>query len=112
MKEILLSILNSYLIPALIAFLTGFMTWLGAKVKNKYDEVIKNEQVKYVVDKVVRYVEQKYKDFDSSVKYKTALEKSKEWLAQKNIEISEVELDTLIESSVYELTNAFKKNEQ
>lgn len=108
MEETLSTILNTYLVPALMTFITGFITWIGAKIKSKFDENIKNEQVRDVVEKVVKYVEQKYKDVDSGEKYAQALQKAQEWLAQKGIQVSEVELDTLIESSVYELTGSLK----
>lgn len=108
MEEILSTILNTYLVPALMTFITGFITWIGTKIKSKFDEKVKNEQVREVVEKVVKYVEQKYKDVDSSEKYAQALQKTQEWLKQKGIEVSEVELDTLIESSVYELTGSLK----
>ena len=108
MEETLTIILNTYLIPALMTFITGFIAWIGTKIKSKFDEKVKNEQIRDVVEKVVKYVEQKYKDLDSSEKYNQALVKTKEWLSQKGIEVSEVELDTLIESSVYELTGSLK----
>lgn len=108
MEETISIILNTYLVPALMTFITGFITWLGTKIKAKYEEKVKNEQVRDVVEKVVRYVEQKYKGIDSSEKYAQALQKAQEWLSQKGIEVSEVELDTLIESSVYELTGSLK----
>lgn len=108
MEDTLSTILNTYLVPALMTFVTGFIAWVGAKIKSKYDEKVKNEQVRDIVEKVVKYVEQKYKDVDSSEKYTCALEKAQEWLNQKGIEVSEVELDTLIESSVYELTGSLK----
>lgn len=108
MEEILSTILNTYLIPALMTFITGFIAWVGAKIKAKYEEKVKNEQVKEVVEKVVKYVEQKYSGFTSEEKYTQALEKAQEWLGQKGIEVSAVEIDTLIESSVYELTGSLK----
>lgn len=112
MKEILDTILNSYLVPALATFITSFIAWIGTKIKSKYEEKVKDEQVQNIVEKVVKYVEQKYKDFDSSKKYNEALAKAQEWLNQKGIEVTDVELDTLIESSVYEITGAFYKKEQ
>ena len=111
MENTLQVVLNTYLVPALMTFLTGFITWLAAKIKEKYDEKVKNEEVRKIVKQVVQYVEQKYKDFDSSEKYAMALQKAYEWLGQKGIEVSEVELDTLIESSVYELTGSLKGEE-
>lgn len=112
MENTLQVILNTYLIPALMTFITGLITWIASKIKEKYDEKIKNEEVRKIIKQVVQYVEQKYKDLDGSEKYALALEKAYEWLGQKGIEISEVELDTLIESSVYEFTNSLKGEEQ
>ena len=108
MKELLATILNTYLVPALMTFLTGFIAWIGTKIKSKYEEKVKNEQVKYIVSMVVKYVEQKCKNMDSNEKYSIALQKTQDWLLQKGIEVSEVELDALIESSVYELTKSLK----
>ena len=111
MEDLLQTILSTYLIPALMTFLTGFVTWLGTRIKQKYDENIKNEEVRKIVKQVVQYVEQKYETLKGEEKYKIAFENASSWLAQKGIEISVVELDTLIESSVYELTGSLKGNE-
>lgn len=108
MEETLHAILNTYLIPALMTFLTGFITWLGAKLKEKYDEKVKNEEVRKIVRQVVQFVEQKYQGEKSEEKYAIALQRAYDWLGQKGIEVSEVELDALIESSVYELSNSLK----
>ena len=112
MEETLQTILNTYLVPALMTFLTGFVTWIATRIKEKYDEKVKNEEVRKIVRQVVQYVEQKYKECQSDEKYAIALEKAQSWLIQKGIEVSEIELDTLIESSVYEFTNSLKGEEK
>ena len=38
MEEILNNILNTYLVPALMTFISGFIAWIGTKIKTKYDE--------------------------------------------------------------------------
>lgn len=109
MNEVFNTILNTYLIPALATFISGFITWLGAKIKSKYDEKCNNELINNTVKMAVEYAEQKYKDLKGSEKYEKAVGKAISVLNSKNINVSSDELDMLVESAVLSLTNVIKE---
>ena len=96
-------IVSTYLIPALMAILTGVATWIGTKIKNIIEEKAKNEKVKDVIYNVVKYVEQTSKDLTSSDKFEKAVKESSSWLETKGINLSEYELKIMIEATVNEL---------
>ena len=93
------------LLPILATFLTGVFTYLGNKIKNAYETKLKNETAKTIVDDTVRYVQQVYKDLEGAEKLQKAIEKAQEVLAEKGITLTDVEINMLIESSVYTLKN-------
>ena len=93
------------LLPILATFLTGVFTYLGNKIKNAYETKLKNETAKTIVDDTVRYVQQVYKDLEGAEKLQKAIEKAQEVLAEKGIILTDVEINMLIESSVYTLKN-------
>lgn len=97
------TIVTTYLIPALITALTGFIAWLGTKIKTIYEEKIKNEAVKQIVEDVVKYVERTLKSENNQKKYNQALELAAEWITSKGYKISAIELKLMIESAVNNL---------
>lgn len=99
MNEILITILNA-LVPILITGLTAFLTWLGTKIKNYYDEKTKNETVKNIAEHTVKYVEQVFTDLKGVEKLEKAKNVAIDWLKDKNIKISDAELTILLESFV------------
>ena len=80
----------------LITFMTALMGYISIKIKN----YINDKTAKEIVNKVVQYVEQTKKNESCNKKKKIAYDLSLSWLKSKKINISEVELDILIESSV------------
>ena len=104
MQEIISSLLESIDFGAIIiTILTGVFTWLGKKIKTIYDEKVKNETIRNVVSDCVKYVEQKAKTEEVQNKFSLAKEKVTNILASKNINISDDEIDVLIESFVNSL---------
>ena len=103
-NEIINQILQ-ILIPILATFLTGVFTYLGNKLKNTYETKLKNETAKIIVDDTVKYVQQVYKDLNGPEKLQKAIEKAQTILAEKGITLSDVEINMLIESSVFTLKN-------
>lgn len=93
-------ILTTYLVPAVFTLVSGFFAWLGNKVKKLIETRIKNEEIKEIVENVVKYTEQKSKELTSSEKFDLALSKASEWLNEKGIKVSDTELEILIESAV------------
>ena len=111
-NEIIPEIVSTYLIPALMALLTGIATWIGTKIKMVIEEKAKNEKTKDIIYNVVKYVEQTSKSLTSSDKFERAVKNATEWLSTKGIEISTYELEMMIEATVNELYgNINKKGE-
>lgn len=103
MIEILREIVTSYLIPAVVTALGGFVAYVGTRIKKIYEEKVKNETVRKIVDDVVAYVERTAKSEENTVKFNMALEKAAEWITSKGFEIDGTELALLIEASVNKL---------
>lgn len=100
------SILNECLdiiLPAIASVIAVLFGVLGAKLKSVYDTKIKTDTAKIVVDDVVKFVQQVYKDLDGPEKLQKALTEASTILNEKGISISDTELDMLIESAVYGL---------
>lgn len=98
-------ILQPYLLEILVAILTGIASFIGVKIKKVYEEYVNTKVKKDVVEDTVKYVEQVFKDIHGQEKLEKAKEKALEWLNEKGISISEVELEILIEATV----NSFNK---
>ena len=101
-----MSILNECLdviLPAVASVIAVLFGVLGAKLKSVYDTKIKTDTAKIVVDDVVKFVQQVYKDLDGPEKLQKALTEASTILNEKGISISDTELDMLIESAVYGL---------
>ena len=101
----MLEILQPYLLEILFAILTGIASFIGMKIKKVYEEYVNTKVKKDVVEDTVKYVEQVFKDIHGQEKLDKAKEKALEWLNEKGISISEVELEILIEATV----NSFNK---
>lgn len=101
-----MSILNECLdiiLPAIASVIAILFGVLGVKLKSVYDTKIKTDTAKTVVDDVVKFVQQVYKDLDGPEKLQKALTEASTILNEKGISISDTELDMLIESAVYGL---------
>lgn len=88
-----------------VTILTAVATYVGATVKKYLDEKANTETKRKVVETTCKYVEQIFKDLDGASKLEKAKENILFQLNEKNIPISELELNVLIESTV----NGFKK---
>lgn len=101
-----MSILNQcldILLPAIASVIAVIFGVIGAKIKQLYNSKVQDETVKTVVDSVVRWAQQVYKETKGPEKLQAALEKASAILNEKGITVSETELNTLIESAVYGL---------
>ena len=87
----------------IMMILTGVVTWLGNKINKIYNEKIKNETIRNVINDCVKYVEQKSKTEKVQNKYLLAKEKALNILMSKGIDITDDEIDILIESFVNSL---------
>lgn len=103
------TIITTYLIPAVITALSGFIAWLSTKIKTIYEEKVKNEAVKQIVEDVVKYVERTLTNEENTAKYNQAVELAAEWITSKGYTISAMELKLLIESAVSNLPKTNKE---
>ena len=95
------------LLPVLATFLTGLFTYIGTRLKNAYEQKVNTETAKVVVENAVRFVEQVYKDLHGKEKLEKAVEQVSQVLASKGINLSEAEINMLIESAVYGLNEGW-----
>lgn len=91
------------LLPILATFLTGLFTYLGAKLKAVYEQKVQTETAEAVIKNVVKFIQQTCKDLDGEAKLKKAISEASTILASKGIELTETEINMLIESAVYGL---------
>lgn len=95
------------LLPVLATFLTGLFTYIGTRLKNAYEQKVNTETAKVVVENAVRFVEQVYKDLHGKEKLEKAVEQVSQVLTSKGINLSEAEINMLIESAVYGLNEGW-----
>jgi LL-H family phage holin len=100
--------LSQYGMIFIYTLLTAVFGFLGAKLKkileNREDENTKEK----VVRTCVKAVEQLYKDLDGPEKLQKAKENITAMLSSKGIDISDIEMDMLIEACVAEFNFNFK----
>lgn len=96
--DILQTILLDNSNQVIMLLITGLATWIGTTYKN----YINLKQKKDIIEATVKYVEQTSTNLTSREKFSKAKEKVNSWLKEKNIKISDTELEVLIESFVHE----------
>ena len=94
--------IDSYGMTIIYAILTALAGFIASQIKKIYQEKIDNQTKKDVVETCVKAVEQLYRDLHGAEKLEKAKESIVEMLNQKGIEITELELDMLIEEIVAE----------
>ena len=99
MKNII-NVISNNLIQIVFMIITGIVSYLGLRIKNIYEEYITTKIKKEIVERTVFYVEQTCKNLTCIEKKREAKEKSLKWLKEKNISISDTEIEILIESAV------------
>lgn len=96
----ILNAISDNLVQILVTMLTAVLSYLGIQAKRIFKEFIQDKMKKEIAEKTVKYVEQTCKNFSCEEKKQKALEKSLEWMKEKKINVSETELEILIESAV------------
>lgn len=96
----IISLISDNLIQIISTVITGVIGYLGIRIKNLCQEFVQDKMKRDIVEKTVKYVEQTGKNLTCDEKKKKALEKSLEWMAEKKINISDTEIEILIESAV------------
>ena len=82
---------------------------LGFVVKNLATTYLNDKRKQDIAKAVVRFVEQCFKELYGEEKLLAAMNRASAILAEKGIDFSETEMETLIESAVAEFNEAFKK---
>ncbi len=101
--------ISQYGTTILYAILTAIAGYLGVVIKRLYEKYINDKTKQAVAKTVVQAIEQIYKDLHGDEKLNKALESMSEMLAEKGIQISDLEMRMLIEAAVAEFNEAFRK---
>ena len=94
------TIISNNIIDIISTVITAVIGYLGLRIKNIYQEYIKEKMKKDIIEKTVNYVEQIGKNLSCKEKKSMVQEKATKWLNEKKINISDTELEILIESAV------------
>lgn len=103
--------INAYGLQILYTIITAIAGYIGIVLKNLATKYINDKTKKSVAKSAVQFVEQVYKDLHGEEKLRQALAAASEMLAEKGINVTELELRVLIEAAVAEFNEAFKKTE-
>ena len=110
--EVLLDIINNNLVEILGTVIVAVASWIGVQIKNAYTKYVDTKTKKEIVKSTVEYVEQICKTLEvkpkAEEKFLRAKTKAQEWLLSKGIEISDTEIEILIESAVNSLKKEVK----
>ena len=101
----MLELIQSNLLEIIVTLFGALATYLGNRIKQKYEEKINTETKQKIVKTCVNAVEQLYKDLKGEEKLEKAKENIVEMLNEKGLTITELELDMMIE----EVVNGFNK---
>ncbi len=104
MNEFLAMILSN-LIPILGTGIAAILSYIGICLKNLIENTMKQKEKEKIVTSTVHYVEQisKNANLSSAEKFLEAKEKASSWLREKNLKVSDTELDIMIECAVKNL---------
>ena len=92
-----------------VMIVTAVFGMFGIVVKNMLKKHLNDDTKQKVARAVVLFVEQCFKDMHGEEKLHAALNRASVVLAEKGIDFSVTEMETLIEAAVAEFNEAFKK---
>ena len=105
--EFVTNFISEYGLMILYALLTALAGFIGTQIKKIYENHVNDETKQKVVATCVKAVEQLYQDLNGEEKLNKAKENIVSMLSTKGIEITDIEIDMLIESCVAELNLGF-----
>lgn len=105
--EFITNFISEYGLMILYALLTALAGFIGTQIKKIYENHVNDETKQKVVATCVKAVEQLYQDLNGEEKLNKAKENIVAMLSTKGIEISDIEIDMLIESCVAEMNLSF-----
>ncbi|EDP67298.1 hypothetical protein CAT7_07398 [Carnobacterium sp. AT7] len=98
------------LFNALVVMVVGLIGWLARKVAKYLDELGLTEKLdkkQYLVDLAVNAAEQIWQNEDGAIKLANARKEAIKLLNENKINITDTELQNLIEASVKSMNDAF-----
>lgn len=104
------NVITEAILTGLATILVAFIGYLAQKVALYLKEKGIAEQLEsksYLVDVAVKSVEQIYKNYDGPTKFELAKKEAVKLLKSNGLEVSSVELDNFIESSVKAMKDGF-----
>lgn len=101
--------INEYGTTILYTLLTMIFGYLGVVAKRLATKWLNNKTKKWVARECVKFVEQVYKNIHGKEKLDKALKAASQMLAEKEINITQLELRVLIEAALAEFNDAFNK---
>lgn len=107
MDNLFAQFVNTYGVPILYALLTAIAGVLANAIKAVYSKYINDKTKQAVAKTVVMAVQQIYEDLEGPQKFAIALDNVLKMLADKGIEITDLEAKMLIESAVGEFKDVF-----
>ena len=99
--------ISEYGLMILYGLLTALAGFIGTQLKKIYENHVNDETKEKVVATCVKAVEQLYHDLNGTEKLAKAKENIVAMLTAKGIEITDLEIDMLIESCVAEFNIGF-----
>lgn len=107
--ELFLQFINEYGTTILYTVLTAIFGYLGIVAKKYFDKWFATKEKKEIAKEVVQFTEQVYKTLHGEEKLNMAIEAMSQMLAEKGINITELEMKVLIEAAVAEFNKAFEQ---
>lgn len=107
--DIIKEFMTNYGGELLLAVITAVAGFLGTAFKKVIEQYVKDKEKREIVKDSVKAVEQMYKSLHGSDKLEKAMENASAMLCAKGINVTELELMTLIEAAVCEFNDAFNK---
>lgn len=106
----MIEMIQSNLVQILATIFTTVASVIGMTIKSAYTKYVNTKTKKEIVNSTVQYVEQvcKSSGYCSEEKFLKAKNKALEWLTEKGIKISEIELEIMIESAVSQIRKEVK----
>ena len=88
------------LMPYVITVVTAIAGYVAVMIKNKLAEKLDTQTKKDVAEATVNYIQQVYEALDGKAKMEMALDTATQWLNEKGIKVSEVEMTILLEAAI------------
>ena len=107
--ELLTEFINEYGTTILYAIITAIAGYVGIVLKNAVEKYLNTKTKRDVAKSVVQFVNQVYTDIHGEEKLNEAMKAFSEILAEKGINITELEMKVLLEAAVREVNDELGK---